>query len=235
MKLESKLQLSLSKRQGSVVLRRDLAALGSPSHLSAAIRGLLASGRLVRLGSGIYAKAKPDSMGRAQIVADPKVLAQEVFDKLGISVCISRAGNADGLPLYIMDTGMRRVSRQLKVQNAMFNYGERRRVPRTAHFTLPADLERLPKQGVRDFVERFAQAHGVAYRRSGLDDFAEAITAAAGDDVRLDTTGKLLVAIGKKNLMSGRQIARLMTNHLTETKSVRPIRGLPDCGLPAQR
>lgn len=36
MKLESKLLMSLSKRSGNVVLRRDISKLGSASHLSRA-------------------------------------------------------------------------------------------------------------------------------------------------------------------------------------------------------
>lgn len=86
---------------------------------------------------------------------------------------------------------------------------------------------------VSEFVERLAQAYGVQYRRSGLDDFAEAVTRAAGDEVELDLTGKLLVALKKQDRINGRQFARLMANHIREIKRVRPIRGLRNQGLPA--
>jgi len=134
-----------------------------------------------------------------------------------------------------MDTGKHRVSRKLNLGNASVSYVERRREARTGGFSLPADLDHLPKEGIREFVERFARAHGVQYRRTGLDDFAEAATRASGDDVKLDRTGKLLVALKKNNLITGRQLARLITNYMTEEESVRPIRRLPDRRLSPQR
>ena len=89
---------------------------------------------------------------------------------------------------------------------------------------LPSDLDALPTKDVKHYVERFARVHGVQYTRTGLDDYAETITRAAGDDVKLDTTGKLLVALKKNELINGRQLARLMTNHMREVKGVRPVR-----------
>ena len=235
MKLESKLQMSLSKRPGNVVLRRDLVALASQSHLTEAIRSLIEGGRLVRLGTGVYAKAYRDPQGRVHLTASPDVLAKEVFEKLGIEVRIVEISQESGSLVYMMDTGKHRVSRKLNLGNASVSYVERRREARTGGFSLPADLDHLPKEGIREFVERFARAHGVQYRRTGLDDFAEAATRASGDDVKLDRTGKLLVALKKNNLITGRQLARLITNYMTEEESVRPIRRLPDRRLSPQR
>jgi hypothetical protein len=86
---------------------------------------------------------------------------------------------------------------------------------------LPSDLDALPTKDVKLYVERFAQVHGIQYTRTKLDDYAEAITRTAGDDVKLDSTGKLLVALKKNELINGRQLARLMTNHMREVKGVR--------------
>ncbi|TAM55947.1 MAG: hypothetical protein EPN57_00840 [Paraburkholderia sp.] len=60
---------------------------------------------------------------------------------------------------------------------------------------LPTDVDKLPTQNVGKFVEQLAQAYGIRYRCSGLDEFAEAVERVAGDDVKLDLTGKLLVAL----------------------------------------
>jgi hypothetical protein len=57
-KLESKLLVSLGKRAGNVVLRRDFSELAGPTQLSEGISRLVGSGRLVRLGAGLYAKAQ---------------------------------------------------------------------------------------------------------------------------------------------------------------------------------
>ena len=98
---------------------------------------------------------------------------------------------------------------------------------------LTLDLDAMPTKGVSRFIERFARAHGISYVRTGLDDYAEAVTRTAGDDVVLDATGKLLATLKKKNLINGRQLARLMTNHTREMKRVRSIRRLRKRGISA--
>ena len=86
---------------------------------------------------------------------------------------------------------------------------------------MPDDLTLIPEQGVRQYVERFAAAHQVTFERTRLDDWAEAVARAAGDDVQLDGTGKLLVALKKQGLISGRQAARLASNHCRELARTR--------------
>jgi hypothetical protein len=86
--------------------------------------------------------------------------------------------------------------------------------------TLPEDLNALPLKNVSAFVQRFAMSRDVHFKRTELDPWAEAVTRASGDDVTLDETGKLLVALKKKHLINGRQMARLMSNHLSELRGV---------------
>lgn len=69
---------------------------------------------------------------------------------------------------------------------------------------MPGDLSLLPERDVRQYIERFAAAHQVTLERTRLDDWAEAVTRAAGDDVVLDSTEKLLVALKKQGLISAR-------------------------------
>lgn len=71
------------------------------------------------------------------------------------------------------------------------------------------------------FVERFAHAHSVTAKRSRLNDWTEAVSRAAGDDIKLDQVELLLVALIKRDLISGRQAARLLTLYLTEKAVVR--------------
>jgi hypothetical protein len=85
---------------------------------------------------------------------------------------------------------------------------------------LTEDLNALPLKNVSAFVQRFALSRDVHFKRTGLDQWAEAVTRASGDDVTLDETGKLLVALKKKHLINGRQMARLMSNHLSELRGV---------------
>jgi hypothetical protein len=231
MKLESKLLMSLSKRSGNVVLRRDLSELASASHLTKVIKQLLADGRLVRLGAGLYAKASPDHEGKGQPIATPVNLAREAFNKLGIHVRSVREYLEGGRPALLIDTGDHRIARKIEFAGTPVQY-----VSSSQDLdVLPSDLDSLPTKGVRHFVERFAMVHGVHYTRTRLDDYAEAITRAAGDDVKLDATGKLLVVLKKNELINGRQLARLMTNHMREVKRVRSVWRLRKRGLSAQR
>lgn len=186
MKLESKLLVSLAKRTDHIVLRRELAQLGSKSQLTEAIKRLIAAGRLVRLSPGVYAKTIVDSQGELALSAPPDVLAREIQAKTGHT-----------------------------------------------SIKLPDDVTQLPNTGVGAFVARLAKAYGVVYTRTRLDDFAEAVTRLAGDDERLDATGKLLATLRKQSVINGPQLARLMTNHMREQQdAVRPVRGFPHRRLP---
>lgn len=232
MKLESKLLVSLGKRAGNVVLRRDFSELAGPTQLSEGISRLVGSGRLVRLGAGLYAKAQPDPTGRARLLAKPVELVREVFEKLGVSVRAVELGMDSGQPVVIVDAGDQRVARKLDVAGMPVHY-VKHNVRDRGFETLPLDLDAMPTKGVSRFIERFARAHGISYVRTGLDDYAEAVTRTAGDDVVLDATGKLLATLKKKNLINGRQLARLMTNHTREMKRVRSIRRLRKRGISA--
>ncbi len=59
-----------------------------------------------------------------------------------------------------------------------------------------------------------------------MDDWADAVTRLAGDDVKQDPTDDLLVALTKKNVISGRQMVRLLSNHMKEEDSVRSVQRL---------
>ena len=232
MKLESKLLVSLGKRAGNVVLRRDFSELAGPTQLSEGISRLVGSGRLVRLGAGLYAKAQPGPTGHARLLAEPVELVREVFEKLGVSVRAVQLGMDSGQPVVIVDAGDQRVARKLDVAGMPVHY-VKHNVRDRGFETLPLDLDAMPTKGVSHFIERFARAHGIRYVRTGLDDYAEAVTRTAGDDVVLDATGKLLATLKKKNLINGRQLARLMTNHTREMKRVRSIRRLRKRGISA--
>jgi hypothetical protein len=213
MKLLSKLQISLSKRPGNIVLRRDIAALGSKSHLSNAIKALIAEGRLVRLGPGLYAKTVPDAKGALHLAVSERALADEIFQRLGLQARIIKVPTGAGRQSYALDI-------------------DDGHAPPPA--LLPANLNQLPTSKVREFVEHLARAHGVQYQRSGVDAWAEAVTRASGDDVSLDPTGELLVALKKKRLLDDKQFSRLLTNHTREVKHVRSVRGLRTSRLSPQ-
>ena len=81
----------------------------------------------------------------------------------------------------------------------------------------------MPKLGVRQFIDRLAEAHGVEQKRNGLDDFADDITRLAGDETELDRTGRLLVELRKRGVINNQQLARLVTNYMAEDADVRSV------------
>jgi hypothetical protein len=87
-----------------------------------------------------------------------------------------------------------------------------------AHVSMPEDLESLPTKDVGAFIAQFADMHNVSGERTRLTDWGEAVSRAAGDDIRLDHVERLLLALKQQRLINGRQAARLLTNYMRETK-----------------
>jgi hypothetical protein len=218
MKLESKLRVSLSKRADHVVLRRELAQLGSRSQLTEMIKRLIADHRMVRLAPGVYAKTLRGSKGSAELAAPLDVIADEIHRKTGRSAVVRRVDAGEGRSKF---------EAELDKAPATPSAGPatRRRQRRPTAFKLPENVAQLPVKDVATYVASLAAAHGVVFKRTRLDDFAEAVTRLAGDDERLDATGKLLATLRKKAVIDGPQLARLMSNHMREQRhAVRSVR-----------
>lgn len=121
MKVEARIKRSLSARKDEVYVREDFARFGSASQVSRAISHLLEEGRLVRLGVGIYAKAKKSVLTGKPIPVRPvESLAPAALKKLGVTARPSRlteaynAGRTTQLPAgMVVNTGNRRISRKI--------------------------------------------------------------------------------------------------------------------------
>jgi hypothetical protein len=149
-------------------------------------------------------------------------LTSEAFKKLGRAIQSARTLSDQNQAVLLVDGGRHRLSRQFMWGQASVEYVGQKKARTIANrpISLPEDLNALPLKNVSAFVQRFAMSRDVHFKRSGLDQWAEAVTRASGDDVTLDETGKLLVALKKKHLINGRQMARLMSNHLSEHRGV---------------
>lgn len=121
---------AISRHQGEVMLRADFAGTGSPSQISRALKALRAEGRIVRLGYGIYAKARPSILSGKPV---PRVslaeLGQEALEKLGVTVQLGRAqaayaeGRTTQIPVHTtFNTGERRISRKITVGISTVRY-----------------------------------------------------------------------------------------------------------------
>lgn len=67
------------------------------------------------------------------------------------------------------------------------------------------------------YVAQLAHEHAVVYRRTAWENYAVTITQLAGDDVRLDATQKLIVALAKADVIDGTELVHLMHRHWNET------------------
>jgi hypothetical protein len=104
-----------------------------------------------------------------------------------------------------------------------FGHTERRAKPRTGNFEVPQDVSSLRKNGVRQFIDRLAEAHGVPLNPGGWDEFADNLTRLAGDEPMPDTTGRLLVELKRRDIINDQQLARLVTNYMAEDAHVRSV------------
>lgn len=128
--VQERLLRSISRRPGEVVLRRELNGFASPSQLSRSLRQLVAEGKLVRIGLGVYAKAAPSPLsGQPAPRQGLAVLAAETFDRLGIKWQLGEdqrlynAGLTSQVPWRTsFDTGRRRISRRLQVGLRVVDY-----------------------------------------------------------------------------------------------------------------
>lgn len=119
--VEARLKRAIAVRKDDVFLRSEFAHFGSPAQLSRAMKQLLADGVLVKLGLGVYAKAKPSALTGKPIPVQPlEVLAPLVLQKLGVKVCASRAVNEYNLGVsqqlaagIVLDVGCHRITRKL--------------------------------------------------------------------------------------------------------------------------
>ena len=119
--IESRIRRAVTLRKDEVFIRAEFARFGSPAQVSRSLRQLVGSGQLVRLGLGIYAKAKPSVLSGNPIPVRPvDVLIPLALKKLGVRVQPANAvrayneGSTTQIPAgMVINTGARRISRKL--------------------------------------------------------------------------------------------------------------------------
>lgn len=219
------MRLSVRQRAGQVVLRSELAELGSASQVSHALKVLQRDGDLIRLGVGVYAKAQKDEeTGAIRPLVDFETLAQEAAAKLKMNLG-PKNQDADGTMTslkwpctsFLLDTGHRRVSRKLSLGDRTVVYVNDRTRKHQAE-RLSKVRPAIPTSGVAKFVRDFARQLRVDYTPTFSDQWAETVTRLAGDEVRSGPVQDLLVALKRAGKLSSDEMAELLVNHLRERK-----------------
>ena len=121
--VKERMSRSIALRKGEVVLRADCESMGSASQISRALKELIQAGKIIRLGYGVYAKARPSILsGKPVARVSLAELAQEALQKLGVPVELGRAqaayasGKTTQVPVRTtFNTGQRRISRKITV------------------------------------------------------------------------------------------------------------------------
>lgn len=128
--IKDRMVRSIARRKGEIVLRADFEAMGSASQISRVLKQLIEAGKIVRLGYGVYAKARPSLLSGKPV---PRVsleeLAQEALEKLSVPVQLGRAqadyaeGKTTQIPVRTtFNTGQRRISRKITVGISTVRY-----------------------------------------------------------------------------------------------------------------
>lgn len=133
MNIADRIQRSVANRKDGVIVRSELKAFGSPAQVGLALRGLVARGALVRLGVGVYAKAKPSVLTGKPIPIRPvEVLGPQALTKLGVKFEQGRitkaynSGASTQIPSgVVLNTGDRRVTRKIGFNGKYIEYERR--------------------------------------------------------------------------------------------------------------
>jgi len=89
---KTKIAISIAKSTSDVFLRSEFDRFGTASRVTRAIQELIAEGRLIRLGYGVYAKAKPSSISGNAVTRLPlESLAESALEALGVPSTLGTA------------------------------------------------------------------------------------------------------------------------------------------------
>ena len=112
--------LGISKRK-TVFLRSDFESFGTSTRVTRALQDLIAEGRIIRVGRGVYVKARPSSVTGNPVPVEPlEVVAYKAMEALGVDVQWGSAqrayvgGLTQDVPMNLsVDVGSSRVSRRI--------------------------------------------------------------------------------------------------------------------------
>ena len=132
--IEDRIVRAIRQRKGTVVLRSEVAPLGSTTQVGRILAKLVANGALVRVSKGVYAKTHVNKFtGRLSPAAPFETIAAETFRRLGIAVAPGRLareyneGSTTQIPMDgVVSTGARRITRRIRVGSKTVKYESNR-------------------------------------------------------------------------------------------------------------
>ena len=128
--LSYKIAARIGRKKGQIFfLREDFADLGGYDQVGRALRGFARAGKLVKIGYGLYAKAKASALtGEIVPVAPLPDLAKEALARLGVNISPSEleqdynAGKTTQVPTGRLIAVQGRISRKIAYAGASIGY-----------------------------------------------------------------------------------------------------------------
>ncbi len=120
----------IKRSSSSVFLRNEFDRIGDYRQVSRAINEAAASGMLVKVGFGLYAKARPSTISGKPVPTAPLLnIGLEVMQKIGVKADVGkdavalREGRSTQIPMLpIINIGKARVSRKIAVGSRQVVY-----------------------------------------------------------------------------------------------------------------
>jgi len=133
--LKTRMLRSIGKREGEILLRRDFEGWASSSQVTRTLQSLLSRGVILRLGYGVYTKARPSALSGRPVPRQPlEVLAAETFQRLnlpvspGTSLQAYAQGTSPQIPMQaVFRMGQSRCNRRLGVGDRTIRYERNQR------------------------------------------------------------------------------------------------------------
>ena len=121
---------SLRRSKCTAFVRKDFERFGEYRQVSRAIKELVGEGAIIRVGYGVFAKARPSSISGKPVPAEPLLnIAFEIMGKLGVKADVGRdalalrEGWSMQVPMLpIVNVGKARVRRRISYGNKTVIY-----------------------------------------------------------------------------------------------------------------
>lgn len=127
--LESRIFARIVRKKEAVLLRKDFLDLAGYDQIGRALKNLTDEGKIIRIGYGLYSKAKTSLLtGETIPIAPLPNLAKEALMRLGIAVLPSQAeieyneGRSTQIPTGRQIAVKGRVNRKIKFNGVAINY-----------------------------------------------------------------------------------------------------------------
>lgn len=127
--LESRILARIARKKSNVLLRDDFADIGGYDQVGRALKQLADKGKLIRIGYGLYSKAKVSTLtGETIPVASLPVLAKEALGRLGVKTAPSSAeiayneGRSTQIPTGRLIGVKGRIKRKIGFKEAYISY-----------------------------------------------------------------------------------------------------------------